>query len=564
MWAILFFVPLVFSTKFYLSFEVAKIVVFRGFLYLAVIFWVGKVLYEGRVSVPSIFRNGWFRVFLVLVPLVFVAGTLLSVAPKVSFWGSYFRQQGLFAYLHYFVFFVLLALGFSREQFKRALVVAGMALGIALVYGALQKFGIVIGNFNTDEFLGRVFSTFGHPNYFSSYILMLFFPLVAGVVVFFRRRRVGLGIFGSVLVGLSLVNFVLAGGRASVLGVGVGAVVGLVLLGVYLGRKRWVLAGIVVPLVLLTVVVGTLGRFDLKEENLRSIKTRLVMWPSVVEMISDSPWYGYGPDTFAIGYGPYMQEELLLLEDFNSIPDRAHNVVLQWMVDFGVVGAGILFAALVWFFGFVVRRMRELAVEDALLVIGGLSSLVGVFVANLFGFLVTVHLVVGSALLAFLVVMVSGKRVGLKFKLDGWLRMVIWAGVMAFSIMTLFPINFAERENTFVEDHAGLKHLFMGKIYAELSYEDAEYYELAEAEFEAAHELMPVYPLLYFERGKFYFLNGKEDEAEEMFNYYLSLSPPYWQYRVDGEDNGEDYENYRLFYKANPGFSEVFEYLGQD
>jgi len=226
-----------------------------------------------------------------------------------------------------------------------------------------------------------------------------------------------------------------------------------------------------------------------------------------------------------------MSTELLVLEKFNYIPDRAHNVVLQWFSDYGYAGGVVLLIASFWFFWFGFKNMRK-----SLLGAGAFSSLVAIFVAHLFGFSVTVHLVYIFFLLSFVFREMSGKNFRVHSKPILWIVMIFGLVIFAPNILTASNYH----------DHPGFYHLALAEKYSSQSFKDPSYYELAEEEFEAALEIMPFYPPVYLEFGKFYYQHGDFEKSTEKFEYYVELAP---------ENRDEQ------FYKANPEFYEVFDYL---
>lgn len=655
-YAILFLVPLTFSTYFYMSFEIPKTFIFRGLLYVALVTFLIKIFIDRGLRVPGIFREKWFRIFLVLVPLVMIIATVFSIEPWVSFWGSYIRQAGLFSYLHYALFFLLLIFGLRKEQFRKAFVGGGIALGIVLAYGIVQKFGFYLGGFNIDSFLGRVFSSFGHPNYFASFVLICFFPLLAFAVNAWRKRKwLSFGISGFLLV-LSLANLEFTKGRASGIGLFAGGVVFLILAGILFGRKKLVWAAMI-PVIVLGLAVGganifrdvsfvrdnsLTGRLILEGENLRSIETRLIMWPSVFKMALDRPLFGHGPETFTQGYGPYMQKELMLVENFQDVPDRAHNIVLQWISDYGFVGFFVIFSAFVWMILFVVRRIRAMTLSgvfrlsDGVFGIGAFCSIIGIFVAHQFGFSTTEHFVFVTFLIASTFVFMGDGEVekvriiNFESSWQKWVAIFLCAPALALfgynltfaysdvlfvdayrgvsdgefyksleTAVTADAINpfqnyykyfigstylglskevkddpnfrekvldagfrFASASDKFASGNDALNHMLLGLLYAEKE-DDAS---SAEKEFSAALKLMPLYPNLLLEVGKFYLENGKFDEAIKTLEFYLSLAPKDWHYKLNPVGPDIDpvaYNKYRLFCKANPTFSEVFVYLSR-
>lgn len=620
-YAILFFVPLAFCTQFFLSFELPKVFLFRGFLYLGTVFLLMRILIERRVKVVEIFKSRAFLWLLTAVVGVLVISTLFAIEPNVSFWGSYFRQQGLFSYLHYLLFFVVLLLGFEKREFKRALIVSGVSFFIALVYGVMQKFGWYIGDFEINTFLGRVFSTFGHPNYFSSFVLICFFPVCASVYLAFKKKKWFAFGFSLALFVLSILNFYFTKGRASILGVFVGATVFLILLMILIGRKRLIALALIPVVVLVSAVfVSNVfkipGRLLLEGENLRSIETRLIMWPSVFDTTLDRPFFGYGPDTFAQGYAPNMQKELMSVENFQDIPDRAHNIILQWLFDYGFVGLFVIMAMIGWISVFVVRIIKKAEFGSGIFIIGIFSSIVGLFISHQFGFSSTEHLVFLAFLFACMFEFLNESVTYKNFRFGRILALLCIPVIALFGLNLRFAyadilffdayegfssqefyesmktairadnlnpfqnyykhtigstylslskavvndpsfkdgvlnqaLNYSSQVDKFSSGNDGLGQMLIGLVYAEKGDTVS-----AESVFGVAKTLMPKYPNLYLEIGKFYFNNGRMKEAVDTLEYYLSLSPKDWQ-------DKNNFDKYRLFYKANPTFNEVFWYL---
>ena len=74
-------------------------------------------------------------------------------------------------------------------------------------------------------------------------------------------------------------------------------------------------------------------------------------------------------------------------------------------------------------------------------------------------------------------------------------------------------------------DNEGFARLMSARNYAHESYSDFSYFDLAEAEFEEASKLMPLYPPVYFHMGRFYFNHDMYPQAISALEYYVSLAP---------------------------------------
>jgi len=500
---ILFLVPLAVWTGASLPFELPKIFVFRALLYLSFIMVVLKFLFGGGLQIPSVIRNRWFLLSLCVLILVFSISALGADSFWMSLLGSSHRHQGLWSYLHYFLFFIVLCVGLNKEAMRKVFVFGFLSFFIVIVYAVMQKMGIYLLGLNVDEFLGRVFSTLGHPSFLGSYIVLMFFPVLALV----NKKRWSF-VLGAIMIVLALVGVYFSGSRASIVGLIAGLVVFVYSLRNQIPGKKYTVSAIAVAI----LWVSLFGRFSLDEENLRSVKTRMIMWPQVIEMVQDSPYFGYGPDTFPVAFAPYMSRDLLEVEKFNFIPDRAHNIVLQMFSDFGFLGGLVIFFIFAFWWGLAYLNLKKSVIGKSFLV-----SLFAIFVSHFFGFSTTAHLVLITFFCAFLVKEASGKEVVFKISSGFVSRGLILAFVFAL-IGTFFVPNILLSSS--YSDNEGFAHLLSAREYAHYSN-----FDLAEKEFEEATRLMPLYPPVYFHKGHFYYENSLYDEAEKVLEYYVSLAP---------------------------------------
>lgn len=112
-----------------------------------------------------------------LVVLATVLSTLFSVAPSVSFWGSYLRLQGLLSTLCYLFVFVLIAVHMHREEQAQRLGTVAILASIPVgLYGIIQRLRLDPLLWGADVST-RVTSTLGNPIFLSAFMLMVT-PLV--------------------------------------------------------------------------------------------------------------------------------------------------------------------------------------------------------------------------------------------------------------------------------------------------------------------------------------------------------------------------------------------------
>jgi len=193
-------VPIYFDTLTVRIFEPDKIVLFRNIVMLMVLAVLLRAILtlpsalanratasspsaadsvDGRPDVPK--RAPWWRAEIMrrplLIPvavfvLVYTAATIHSVLPGISFWGSYDRSQGLYTWLNYIAFFLILSYQLRRwPQIER--IISALVFGSIPVafYGVVQHFQWDPVAWGADTST-RVASTLGNSIFLGAYVIM--------------------------------------------------------------------------------------------------------------------------------------------------------------------------------------------------------------------------------------------------------------------------------------------------------------------------------------------------------------------------------------------------------
>lgn len=363
---------------------------------------------------PSIFQKGLVKKLLLGFLIILVIGVGFSIAPRLSFWGSYYRMQGAYMWLHYFLFFLLLALNLhSREQWRKAFKAIFVGFIFSFVLALIQLFDLPFFRHEAwSEFPDRAFAGFESPSYFAYYILLVIFPCLSVKKKSFRL----------ILFAMAITAIILTQNRAALLGLIIGSSFYAIVYSIYFKTWKWLVLGILLPLVFAAFFVvsnkmSIKNRLLLDGENRTSIETRLKIWRDVVPMLKDRPLFGYGLQTFQLAFEDYADEELFDLENGVDVPDKAHNGLIEIMANLGIVGLAYFFMVLFVIFRLGFEGLAKLKGVEKLSILGILATFFAIFVADLFGFLVTAHYVFLSFLLAYFCYLLSERMVSKKLHL---------------------------------------------------------------------------------------------------------------------------------------------------
>ncbi|MFA4891653.1 MAG: O-antigen ligase family protein, partial [Candidatus Gracilibacteria bacterium] len=157
-------------------------------------------------------------------------------------------------------------------------------------------------------------------------------------------------------------------------------------------------------------------------DSLKSLEVRLDVWKEAVSLVAGRPLLGIGPETFG---RTHPEAEAI---GFGGVPDRAHNEVLDVLLNSGIVGL-FAYLSLLFYVFLVCYRGRS----DPLIVACA-ASLAGLFAANMFGFSTTVHHMIWWAILGVVVARTGAREAFGFFVANGRVAMVI-RGVIVMAVV---------------------------------------------------------------------------------------------------------------------------------
>ena len=175
-------------------------------------------------------------------------------------------------------------------------------------------------------------STFVNPNHFGGYLEMVV-PVTLGMLLTGSRATRLLAIL-AVLEAIALIFSLSRGGW-------IGGTFGLIfmfmalMLSQYTGRRRFVLATAVAIAIASVLIISSRSvvyevRSFIERSKDTSLKSRMLVWRSVIDMAMDHPGLGTGPGTFGLMFTQYQPP------GFTSRVTMAHNDYLQVLSETGL------------------------------------------------------------------------------------------------------------------------------------------------------------------------------------------------------------------------------------
>ncbi len=278
--------------------------------------------------------------------LILSIATLFGADPLRSFWSKFERMSGLLMWLHLFAFLVAVISVFKRKDWERFLLVS---LGIAVV--ACFLFFVD----TSGSLTAKGGSTLGNSSFLATYLLFNIYFALYLFYVFFQRakkkireqRESTLSISKTALVACSFIFMVItlsmSKGQAAIVScIGGFGLIFLFWLA-FQNKRPWIrriakaitILGFIVYIsaIFLLLYPGTFVQdFYL---NFRT-ESRPLVWQSAWQGFRERPILGWGPQNFGFVFEKNLQPWFIAHDKPNF--DQAHNIVMDSLVDVGILG----------------------------------------------------------------------------------------------------------------------------------------------------------------------------------------------------------------------------------
>ncbi len=393
---------------------------------------------------------------------------------------------------------------------------------IASIYGILQYLGIeLIWPKILNPFGGRCVSTFGNPNFLSSYLILLF-PITFAYYLINKNN------FFMLILMLSYFCALLSTlTRSSWLGLAVSLMLFVTYIfflqkDLFEQKKKSIISLITI----LTFVFIVWPKSPVGESNPQPfqriveakdifadktyapVHQRFLIWSCGFDMIKEKFFTGKGWGLYELFY-PFYQGKYLFLDRMRNLrthANNAHNEIIEIWAQTGTVGLGLYILFLVVFFVYSYKLIKNISdKQNKLLVLGITVAVAGMLVDNMLN--VTIHFAIPAFLYFFIIGTVpifdnSRKEVNINLSIYGTIGSII----IGLLIIIKLIFNFVGEINYFI----GFKHSKRNELDLALTY-------LSKANKTQKYEVNNNYELA----NTYARMNNKE---KAIYYYYEALS----------------------------------------
>ncbi len=391
MYSAIFLIPaLVYlvSNSMFFPYITGKNFAFRILVEIAFVAWVVLAFYEPKYR-P---RFSWiFASFGTLIVVMLFANSF-GQFPLQSFWNNFERMEGYVTLVHTFLYLVVLGSVMQTEKIWQRYFWVIMGVSIAV---AIYAFRQLSGEIAINQGGLRLDATLGNSAYMAIYT---FFLIFIGFFMFFKTKSVGERLMYMLYIMLFVFFMIQTATRGTTLGLVIGSFIMMGYIAFYAKdypNLRKIAGGGVVALIAIVCLFIGFKESAFVTENpylsriatisLKEGTNRFNIWSMALEGVKERPLLGWGQSNYNYVFNQYYKPELHGQEAWF---DRVHNIVIDWLIAGGIVGAVAYFAILAsaMYYLFLRPLLREdttfSVVERGVLI----GMLAGYLVHNMFVF----------------------------------------------------------------------------------------------------------------------------------------------------------------------------------
>lgn len=320
----------IFTTQLNSHFTLPKIAFTSLWVALLQVAWLARIKLDGVTTFLP--RSIWLP--LLGLVLWWLIATTQAVHIQTALEGQYGRYNALYSNLLYvFLFLSLCSMRMTIERLQRVVIIALIVILPVCLYAYVQYLGL--DKIFNGKFGMRPPSSVGNPVALGT-VLLMYFPFA--LLLAFRETKLQLRASYAGIALILISTLIISGSRGPWLGAIAAFMViaGLLFLQRDVSRlfNRYTLIGIVAFIGIILFVIS-LDAVQSRISLNKAFDVRLMYYLVSIDVIADSPLFGFGFESFRLIYPEYRPEyDWQLVKD--TTPTMIHNDYLQLAADNGL------------------------------------------------------------------------------------------------------------------------------------------------------------------------------------------------------------------------------------
>jgi len=406
-------IPITFTSTTMQPWHFGKTIIFQ--ILVEILVFLAIIYFSLNKEKPT-WKFNWLDYLVILFPIFQIFSALAGVNLNRSFWGDQQRVQGIFTWLNFTAFYVLLRLFWQTK--KDWLYYGSFALFIGFISSLIALFGYKLAFLEGMIVLGpRISGLIGNPIFYSAYIIL---PTFLGFIVALalKEKHKWLALIAGLAGMLNLLTLILSGTRGAFVGLLAGVGSAFVLYLYFLPNKKTKLYSFGILAMLVCLFVG-LVFFNLKSDYLKNslprvstlldlstqsttVKTRLMAWEIALQGWRDRPLLGWGPENFQDAFDKHYNPEFLKYSFAETVWDKPHSYPLEVLNNMGIEGFLAYLAIVLLAIYFAVKSaITQTSKKEKIILIISAGAIIAYVVQGSFAFETSNSLMLWLSLLAF-------------------------------------------------------------------------------------------------------------------------------------------------------------------
>lgn len=390
---LILFVPLYINKASIFPFVVPKTMAFVIIVEALLIFYLPLAFFSKRYRPKT---SSLFWAVTVMFAVVILA-SIIGINPYKSFWSTFERMGGVFVFVHYYAFFLILVGVLKRRDEWFYLMRGAVTVGIIMsLYGIGQKIGI---SSLVESGVSRVGGTIGNPIFLAAFLM--FSLAFAIILITDHKENIGWKYIYGFAIGVETLTIIFTASRGVIIGI-LGGLFVFATLYLLFHKKtpyRKYFVGVIIFLVFFVIFlfavrntqfinnVAILDRLSTVFRGFPEIQARVYAWEIGLNGWQERFLLGWGAENYNVVYNKYFNPLTMVSAGSEVWFDRAHNIIFDWAINSGFAGlsaylVGTLFLPLYLLYRLMMKREDENFVYYAV----PFTFLVAYFFQNLFVF----------------------------------------------------------------------------------------------------------------------------------------------------------------------------------
>lgn len=356
------------------NYVLVKLAIAQFFLIILLLFWIYHTFESGEITIqkdpaylPLVCLLGWY-----LINLFFSSFRYASI-------------EEIGKMLTYVFLYFAVVNAIERGKNLALTITFILITCFVLIFHALFK--------HLHDKVNVIISTFGNPNFFSAYLILLLPLFILMGIYNLRQKNFFVSSLTLITAIITILLVYILNSQGAFLGIGVCLVFLIILFRkqIFKPKMRFKILAVFLALLLASTALSIqkmpqIKKYLKEEAKTGTVGIRLKIWQGTWRMIKERPLTGWGAGTFYIVYPNFRVPEYFLNPHSVNATRHAHNELLEVTAEAGIIGVGFFLWLLIVVFSRGIKSFNRQPLDLTNFINAGLmAGMMALLIQNLTG-----------------------------------------------------------------------------------------------------------------------------------------------------------------------------------